>query len=303
MSNEQKGLQLNANGEIVLTFYEDFTKETCKKFMEELIAVEQVVIEQNAVNKQLAKEAQQPIPILHIKLNSYGGSMWDCFSLMNQIDLLKEYGVTVIMEAMGYICSAGFMLFLKGDVRLVTSDQVFILYHYPLTTYLHENIYRVEDDLRMTMKHFEYIENLIVKETKITKEMLEKYRREDWIMDLELARELEVVNDVKIMKDYEEKMKLERQKNDLHATLEKKIVALSISTHFSFQEIYDMTIRKFTMALTTVDDLINYKIMKTASMSGFVQWPKDHPIEHWFYKPDKDMFGEIKPLYNGGKHE
>lgn len=211
MSNEQKGLQLNANGEIVLTFYEDFTKETCKKFMEELIAVEQVVIEQNAVNKQLAKEAQQPIPILHIKLNSYGGSMWDCFSLMNQIDLLKEYGVTVIMEAMGYICSAGFMLFLKGDVRVVTSDQVFILYHYPLTTYLHENIYRVEDDLRMTMKHFEYIENLIIKETKITKEMLEKYRREDWVMDLEEARELEVVNDVKIMKEYEQKMKKEQE--------------------------------------------------------------------------------------------
>ena len=226
INNEQKGLQLNAQGEIVLTFYEDFTKETCKKFMEELIAVEQIVIEQNAVNKQLAKEAQQPIPILHIKLNSYGGSMWDCFSLMNQIDLLKEYGVTVIMEAMGYICSAGFMLFLKGDVRLVTSDQVFILYHYPLTTYLHENIYRVEDDLRMTMKHFEYIENLIMKETKITKEMLEKYRREDWVMDLDLARELEVVNDVKIMKEYEEKMKKEQEQTHAQGLTDEEIEQL-----------------------------------------------------------------------------
>ena len=214
INNEQKGLQLNAQGEIVLTFYEDFTKETCKKFMEELIAVEQIVIEQNAVNKQLAKEAQQPIPILHIKLNSYGGSMWDCFSLMNQIDLLKEYGVTVIMEAIGYICSAGFMLFLKGDVRLVTSDQVFILYHYPLTTYLHENIYRVEEDLRMTMKHFEYIENLIMKETKITKEMLEKYRREDWVMDVEEARALEVINDEKIMREYEEQQKKEKKEEN-----------------------------------------------------------------------------------------
>lgn len=211
MNNEQKGIQLNANGEIVLSFYEDFTKETCKKFMEELIMVEQIAIEQTAVNKQLAKEAQQPMPILHIKLNSYGGSMWDCFSLMNQLDLLKEYGITIIMEAMGYICSAGFMLFLKGDVRLVTSEQVYILYHYPLVSHLYENVYRVEDDLKMTMKHFEYIENLIVKETKITKEMLEKYRREDWIMDLDLARELEVVNDVKIMKEYEEQTKKEEK--------------------------------------------------------------------------------------------
>lgn len=214
MSNEQKGIQLNANGEIVLSFYEDFTKETCKKFMEELIMVEQIAIEQIAVNKQLAKESQQPMPILHIKLNSYGGSMWDCFSLMNQLDLLKEYGITVIMEAMGYICSAGFMLFLKGDVRLVTSDQVFILYHYPLATYLHENIYRVEEDLRMTMKHFEYIENLIMKETKITKEMLEKYRKEDWVMDVEEARKLEVINDEKIMREYEEQQKKEKKEEN-----------------------------------------------------------------------------------------
>ena len=28
-------------------------------------------------------------------------------------------------------------------------------------------------------------------------------------------------------------------------------------------------------------------------MSGFVSWPKDHPIEHWIYKPDKDMFGDV----------
>lgn len=105
------------------------------------------------------------------------------------------------------------------------------------------------------------------------------YRDDSWV-------------DPDVKKDYEEKVRLDRMKNDVHATLEKKIVALAVATHFSFQEIYDMTIRKFVMALTTTDDLINYKIMKTASMSGFVQWPKDHPIEHWIYKPDKDMFGD-----------
>lgn len=98
--------------------------------------------------------------------------------------------------------------------------------------------------------------------------------------------------DPEIKKDYEERMRLERQKNDLHASIEKKIVCLSITTSYSFQDIYDMTIRKFTMALATVDDLINYKIMKTASLSGFVSWPKDKPIEHWIYKPHRDMYGE-----------
>ena len=105
------------------------------------------------------------------------------------------------------------------------------------------------------------------------------YRDDSWV-------------DPVLKKDYEEKKRLERQNNDLYATIEKKIVALAISTHFSYEEIYKMTIRKFTMALMTVDDLINYKIMKTASMSGFVQWPKDKPIEHWLYKADKDLYGD-----------
>ncbi len=98
--------------------------------------------------------------------------------------------------------------------------------------------------------------------------------------------------DPAIKQDYEERMKLERQKNDFHATIEKKIVCLAIATSFKFEDIYSMSIRKFTMALTTVDDLINYQIMKTASLSGFVQWPKDKPIEHWIYKPYKDMYGD-----------
>lgn len=98
--------------------------------------------------------------------------------------------------------------------------------------------------------------------------------------------------DPAIKQDYEERMKLERQKNDVHATIEKKVVCLGITTSWTLEYIYSMSIRKFTMALTTVDDLINYKIMKTASLSGFVQWPKDKPIEHWIYKPDKDMYGD-----------
>ena len=95
-----------------------------------------------------------------------------------------------------------------------------------------------------------------------------------------------------VKKDYEARMKLEAQQNDVHATIEKKIVCLSVATNYRFEEIYDMTIRKFTMALATVDDLINYKITKSAMMSGLVSFPKGFKLEHWIYKPDKDLYGE-----------
>ena len=98
--------------------------------------------------------------------------------------------------------------------------------------------------------------------------------------------------DPDIKKDYEERQELERKKNDVYATIEKKIVCLSIYTSWTFEYIYSMSIRKFTMALVAMDDLINYKINRTAMMSGFVQWPKDKPLEHWIYKPHKDLFGD-----------
>lgn len=89
-------------------------------------------------------------------------------------------------------------------------------------------------------------------------------------------------------------MELQRKKNNnVHASLEQKIVGLSITTSYTFEQIYDMTIRKFTMALSTVEDLINYKIMKTAASSGFVKLEKGQTIEHWLYKEDKDMYGDM----------
>lgn len=98
--------------------------------------------------------------------------------------------------------------------------------------------------------------------------------------------------DPEIKKDHDEKMRLQQQQNDVHASIEKKVICLSISTNYRLEDIWGMPIRKFTMALSTVDDLINYKIMKQAVMGGFVQLPKGKSIEHWIYKPNKDMYGD-----------
>lgn len=105
------------------------------------------------------------------------------------------------------------------------------------------------------------------------------YRDESWI-------------DPSLKKDREAKMELERKQNDVHASVEQKIVCLSISTHYKFDEIYAMPIRKFAMALSTVDDLINYQITKLALMTGLTSLPKGKTLEHWIYKPDKDMYGD-----------
>lgn len=98
--------------------------------------------------------------------------------------------------------------------------------------------------------------------------------------------------DPDLRRDRDEKLQLEQRNNDLHASIEKKVVALSITTNYKFPEIYDMSIRKFTMALAMVDDLINYKLLKQAQYSGFSGLPKGFKVDHWIYKPNKDMYGD-----------
>lgn len=99
--------------------------------------------------------------------------------------------------------------------------------------------------------------------------------------------------DPDIKKDYEERLALEEKaSNGAKASLERKIVGLSVAAGYRFEDIYDMTIRKFAIALGMVDDLINYKITKSAMMGGMASFPKGFKLEHWLYKPEKDMYGD-----------
>ena len=108
---------------------------------------------------------------------------------------------------------------------------------------------------------------------------LPDYRDESWI-------------DPALRADREERMKLEKQQNDVYATTEEKVVCLSISTCYTFEQVYAMPIRKFTMALSTVDEKINYQITKLAVMTGLVSLPKGKTLDHWIYHRNKDQFGD-----------
>ena len=137
-------------------------------------------------------------------------------------------------------------------------------------------------------KHFSFL----VDEKPITSQMFNElreiimyqnsadYQNDSWV-------------DPDIKADYEERLALEQKENaGATASLERKIVGLSVASNYKLTEIYDMTIRKFAMALGLVDDLINYKIMRSAMMSGMVSFPKDFKLEHWLYKTPKDMYGD-----------
>lgn len=76
------------------------------------------------------------------------------------------------------------------------------------------------------------------------------------------------------------------------ASLERKIVGLCANMHWTLDNAYALSIRKFLMYLSMIDDIMDYKILKTGLSSGFVSLPKGETIEHWLYKKDKGLYGK-----------
>lgn len=83
---------------------------------------------------------------------------------------------------------------------------------------------------------------------------------------------------------------LRKQSSDGNATLEKKIVCVSAKSNYKIDELYALSLRKFLMLLTAIDDVITYQAGRIGLMTGMVSTKK--PLEHWIYKPQKSMYGE-----------
>jgi hypothetical protein len=87
------------------------------------------------------------------------------------------------------------------------------------------------------------------------------------------------------------KKKLSGNKN---ISIEDYIISLSISTGWTFDYIYSMTIRKFLKSIRRMDNLIHYKIYLGASMSGMVEFKDKSFIKHWLSDlNDEDKYSDV----------
>jgi len=71
-------------------------------------------------------------------------------------------------------------------------------------------------------------------------------------------------------------------------SFEDYIVSLSISTGWSLEFIYSMSIRKFFKSIRRMDNLIHYKIYLGASLSGMVEFKDKSFIKHWLSDIDSE---------------
>jgi hypothetical protein len=132
------------------------------------------------------------------------------------------------------------------------------------------------DDKVITAKQFDVIRHIILKQNLVSYRDMSKV-------------------DPSLKKNIEEYYRIKNAGVKM-PTLEKKIAIVQSETGIPKRELIDMTIRSFDMLFNTVVDKVDYKINKTAEMSGMVKF--DKPIEHWIWKDDKDPLSDAFVSYN-----
>ena len=77
-------------------------------------------------------------------------------------------------------------------------------------------------------------------------------------------------------------------------TLERQMSCIAISSGYSYEQIENLTLRKFTQLLRVADAKLSYLASKIGEMSGLVTFKS--PIPHWIYTKEnarKSMFDNI----------
>jgi hypothetical protein len=125
------------------------------------------------------------------------------------------------------------------------------------------------DGIEYTADDFDEIKNLIAEQN---------------MLDLPDMNKQKTVRDaIREAREYQRS-----QSGNKPASLEEEIVALAIYTGWELKTIYEMTIRKFIMALRRSDHIFHQEIYLSASLSGMVEWKSDSPVKHWLSDLNKD---------------
>ena len=114
-----------------------------------------------------------------------------------------------------------------------------------------------------------------------------------------LQNEIEHIDDT-IQKEVREEMeRAEAYKMKQNAykmcSLEDQIICVLISTSLKLEDIYELTIRKFTKILARVDHKLHYEIYLGAQMSGLVKFDDNNQIKHWMADLTRqDKYSDVK---------
>ena len=134
----------------------------------------------------------EPQPI-KLYIDSYGGSVYNCFGLLGHMENSKTPIHTI---ATGAAMSCGFIILIHGHKRFAFKEAT-PLYH-QVSTGFWGKVQDMEEDVEETKRLQKRIEDMTIKKTKITKAKLKeiKERKIDWFMTAKEALDLGVIDEI-----------------------------------------------------------------------------------------------------------
>jgi len=134
---------------------------------------------------------RKPIEIL---INTFGGSVYDTFAMVNAI---TTSNTPVITTCIGSAMSGGLYVLAAGHIRLACEHSNF-MYHECSTdivyTYRNKIVEKMEEVNRVQMA----LENFFCKKSKLTRKILQKYndKRAEWFFDSKEALKWKIIDGI-----------------------------------------------------------------------------------------------------------
>lgn len=174
----------------------DINERSVAEILAQLYEIEYVCEQILIENEDLKDNAKKDMPIIDLKIASNGGLLTGALSIISAVEKLKRMGCFVITECCSHAFSAGFFIFLSGDLRLAPYPKFAkLLYHYALTGCPMENVNVQIDNLQLVREDMELLKEYVVEKTNITMEELNKWDRVDWWIRYDEAKELGIIKE------------------------------------------------------------------------------------------------------------
>ena len=88
--------------------------------------------------------------------------------------------------------------------------------------------------------------------------------------------------------------KMQQNQNKM-CSLEDQMLCVVISSSLKLDDIYKLSIRKFSKILERIDYKMHYEIYLSASLSGFVEFKNKDALKPWMAELEqKDIYGDVK---------
>ena len=138
----------------------------------------------------------EKLPELTIIISSYGGEVDVANSIISYMEYLKSKGVFIITIACGFAKSSGMLIFMHGNKRLfMDKDYTALMWHRPMLSARNKKLDDYDNFGTHSLYKWKINEKYLINNTKVTRDILDKHKHEDWYIYYDEALELGIVTE------------------------------------------------------------------------------------------------------------